>query len=58
MKKYHKRMSELDIKFNNIQKNNIKLKNNNKASIQKLEKKLESSQKFIDKVSSILDTNQ
>ncbi len=58
MKNYNKKMSELNIKFNNIQKNNVKLKNNNKNSIQKLEKKLENSQKFIDKVSSILDTNQ
>lgn len=58
MKNYNKRMSELDIKFNNIQKNNKKLKNNNKTSIQKLEKKIESSQKFINKISSILDTNQ
>lgn len=58
MKNYNKKISELDIKFNNIQKNNKKLKNNNKTSIRKLEKKLENSQKFINKISSILDTNQ
>ena len=58
MKEYKKKMSELNKKFNNIQKNNVILKNNNKKSIQKFEKRLNSSQRFIDKISSILDTNQ